>query len=181
MALPIADGRGKNGNVGVTPGQRMEVESESSTRGYFISRDDAQAFSLVFDDPDAAVNDFFVYWKNTSKDKDLVISSIGINSTVTGTFKLHTVTNTPSGGSELIPVNLNRNSSIDADATCLGNSAISAVSGVVIDQVICSANGHEEFRLLERLRLGQGDAIGIEFDRGAGNTIVEGVIFGFYE
>ena len=171
------------GSIQVTHGSdgRLNVSSRSDSRGYYNSRDLKQSYSLVFDDAAADANDYIVYWKNDSTDKQLVIGSVGVNSTVAGSFKLHFVTGTVSGGSTLTPLNLNRTSANDAVATCSGNGALSGLTSIgEIDQLMVTAGGHEEFRLGDRIRLGQNDAIALEYDRGS-VTIAEGVIFGFYE
>ena len=173
------------GSIQTTQGSdgRLNVSSRSDSRGYYNSRDVGQCYSLVWDDSDCAVGDYMVYWQNTSTTQDLVIGSAGINSTVAGAFKLAFVTGTAATAGTLTPVNLNRSSAKDALANCLGGSAISGLTeDGVIDLALVQDNGHEEFRLGDRVRLGQNDAIAIEFDRSTvGNTIAEGVLFGFYE
>ena len=170
----------QSGSIQIVHGSdgRFNTSSRSDARAYYNSRDEGQTYALTFDDIDAAVNDFSVYWQNTSPDKILVVSSVGVNSTVTGTVKLHFVTGVADTASALTLVNLNRSSSNAAAANCLGNSAVGTiVTAGEIDQVIVGANAHEELRLGDRVRLGQNDAIAIEWDRGASNTILEGVIF----
>jgi len=162
---------------------RVNTSSRSDSRRYYNARDKGETYTLVFDDADAAVNDFIVYLKNTDTNKQqLVVSSVGINSTVSGTFKFHRVTGTASGGSTLTPCNTNFTSSNEANAVARGNGAIGDLtSSGVHDQLIVGTLGHEEFRFGDVIRLGQGDAIAIEFDRGTGNTIAEGTVFFYFE
>jgi len=164
---------------------RLNVSSRTDGRSYYISRDTGQAYSVAFDFQDAEAGEFGAYWKNTSTDKDLVIEAIGVNSVENSRIKLWFVTGTAAGGTTLIPTNLNKSSSKDASADAMeGGSAATGITGLttagLIDFVYCTANGHEELRLKDRLRLGQNDAIALEYDEGTTGDF-SGVIFGFYE
>lgn len=161
---------------------RLNVSSRSDNRSYYVSRDTGLAYSVVFDDADCDQGDVFFWLKNDNVDKAIVIDSIGINGLLTGSFKLQFETATLTGGSALTPTNLNRTASHQAVITCRGNGLLStSASGGTIDQVSVAATAHEEFRLADRVRLGQGDAISLLYDRGADNNIVEGVVFFYYE
>ena len=173
-----------NGSIQIAQGSdgRLNVSSRSDSRSYYNSRDKGLTFSVVWDDDDAAEGDYGVYVRNDSTDKELVVDSLGFNSTVSGAFKLHAVTGTAAGGVVITPLNMNRSSTKDAAATCRGEGAVSGLTSLgVIDIASVTAGNHEEMRLKDRLRLGQGDAIALEFDRGLSNTIAEGVIFFYYE
>jgi hypothetical protein len=163
---------------------RLNVSSRSDTRSYYISRDMAQAYSLVFDHQDAAAGEYSVYWKNDSSEKDLVISSLGVNSVNAARVKLWFVSGTAGGGATSTPTNLNKKSSNDADSTSRNASSGSGISGLStispIDFVFVQATGHQELRLTDRVRLGQNDAIAIEYDEGTTGDF-GGVIFGFFE
>ncbi len=163
---------------------RLNVSSRTDGRSYYISRDAAQAYSVVFDDTDCDVGDEFFYLKNDSVNMDLVLDSIGINATLVGSFKLQFEVGTDiAGASVLTPTNLNKSSSKQAVVTCRGNSLLTGTSipDGVIDHVALNVAGHEEFRLKDRIRLGQGDAISILYDRGTANNIVEGVVYFYFE
>ena len=164
---------------------RINTSSRSDTRSYYISRDEGLSFSLPFDFQSAAAGEFGVYWRNDSQTNDLVIDAIGVNSAENARLKLWFVSGTAAGGTSLTPTNLNRTSSKSAEATAMeGGSAASGITGLspdaLIDFAYCQANGHEEFRLRDRVRLGQNDAIAIEYDEGTDGDM-SGVIFGFYE
>jgi len=165
---------------------RLNVSSRGDSRSYYNSRDDQLAFSLVWSDASTATSDFIVYWKNTdTTGKHLVIDSAGINSQYRADFQLHAVTGTAAGGSVATPACLNRAAPKVAQATCRSavSSAITGLSSVVIiDHATVPAGGHEEFRLDDRLRIGQDQALAIQCvltDTSPGLT--HGVIFGFYE
>lgn len=162
---------------------RLNVSSRSNDRSYYVSRDKGQTYSIVFDDPDCDVADVFFFLQNDSTDKDLVLTTIGFSATLSGSFKLQFETVALSGATTLTPVNLNRNSSNLAVVTCVGNAIVTGTSipDGVIDHVAVEALGHEEMHLNDRVRLGQGDAVSILYDRGAANNIVEGVVYLYFE
>lgn len=164
---------------------RLNVSSRSDARSYYNSRDVKRTFSVAFDMQSAAVGEYFVYWKNTSTTRELVISDIGFNSIQNARIKLWFVTGTSSAGNVMIPTNLNRQSSNAAESEAReGGGAASGIGGLTADALIdfayVGANGHEEFHLKDRLRLGEGDAIALEYDEGTDGDI-SGAIFGFFE
>ena len=162
---------------------RLNVSSRSDGRAYYNSRDLKQTYSVVFDDPDCDVGDEFFFLQNDNTTLELVIDSIGINATLVGSFKLQFDDGVMSGATTLTPVNLNHGSSNNAVVTCVGNALLTGTSipDGVIDHLAINVAGHEEFRLNDRVRLGQGDAISILYDRGTANNVVEGVVYFYFE
>ena len=74
---------------------RLNVSSRADGRPYYNSRDDEQCYTVVFDFQSATAGEFGIYWKNTNTSgKDLVISSIGINSVEASRVKLWFVSGT---------------------------------------------------------------------------------------
>lgn len=165
---------------------RLNTSSRSDERAYYNSRDEEQCYTVPFDFQNATAGEFGVYWKNTNtNDKELVISSIGINSVEASRIKLWFVSGTAAGGTSIVPTNLNRHSSNSASASAMeGGSGATGITGVtgesLIDFLYVSAAGHEEFRLSDRIRLGQNDAIALEYNEGTTGDF-SGVIFGYYE
>ena len=164
---------------------RLNVSSRYDTRAYYNSRDEGQSYTAAFNFTASAAGEYAAYLKNTSTTKELVISHIGINSIVASGFKLATVTGTAAAGTALIPFNNNMSSNNDAAATAMeGAAAASGITGLtpvlLIDSLYTGANSHEEFRIGDTLRLGQGDAIAIEVDVTAGGN-VGGVMAFYYE
>lgn len=165
---------------------RLNVSSRADPRGYYNSRDVKRTFTVPFVCTTATAGEYFVYWKNTSTTRELVISSIGVNSSSNSTMKLWFVTGTASAGTAVVPTNMNKQSSNSAEAVAQEGAASSdGIQGLstdgLIDFLAVPANSHDEFRLEDRLRLGEGDAIAVEFESGSANSTVEGVIFGYYE
>ena len=168
-------------------GGRLNVSSRSDSRSYYNSRDSGQTFSLTYFHDEAVAGEISTAWQNTSIDKTLVISAIGVNSDENARIKLHrgTVT-TLAGGAAITPFNLNGKSqnTTSASAVCRQGTSGSQVSGITsdgeIDFLQVLALGHEEIRLLDRVRLGQDQAIYLEYNVGTTGDFF-GVIFGYYE
>ena len=78
------------GSIQITHGSdgRLNVSSRSDARAYYNSRDRGQTYSFSFEDTGVAVGDEILFLKNDSVDKTLVISHIGIGSTVSTSFNL---------------------------------------------------------------------------------------------
>ncbi len=164
---------------------RLDTSSRTDSRAYYNSRDDGLTFSLVWNVDNATSEGVVVYWKNTSTTRDLVISSVGVNSDTAVNYELNFVTGT-AVGTTATPTNLNKKSDNDAAATAVtGNNITGLTVDSEIDHVTVTANGHEELRLGDRVRLGQNDAIAIKIEESFGTIGVgvksSGIIFGFYE
>lgn len=164
---------------------RANVSSRADPRPYYNSRDEGESYTVVFDHQSAVAGEYSTYWQNTSTDKKhLVISSIGVNSVQNARIKLWFVTGIASAGTAVTPLNTNKTSPNDAAANARQGASGSGIANLTtdgqIDFLFCPANGHEEFRLTDRVRLGQNDAIAIEYDEGTTGDFA-GVIFGFYE
>jgi len=177
--------KGQDGTVMGSDG-RFNTSSRSDSRSYYNSRDESETFSLVWADASTATSDYVLYWQNTdTTGRELVIDAVGLNSQYAADFQLQLVTGTGGGGSTATPFCLNQAKPKVAQANCF-TAVSSAVTvgaiGGIVDDVTVSARGHEEFRLKDRLRLGQNQAIAIQCiltDTSPGRT--RGVVYGFYE
>ena len=160
---------------------RLNVSSRSDTRGYYISRDEGRAYSVAFDNQSAAAGEYPVYWQNTDTNgRTLVISHIGVNAVEAARVKMWFVTGTAAGGTLLTPTNLNKVSANAASAIAREGPVTGLTTDGLIDFVYVQATGHEEFRLDDEIRLGQGHAVALEYDEGTTGDC-SGVIFGYYE
>ena len=164
---------------------RLNVSSRTDTRGYYNSRDVGRTYTVPYSHMSSDPDDFVVYYQNLSTDREFVLSSIGSNCSNDARLKLWFVTGTAAGGEVVTPTNTNRTSQHAADANVRQSTSGSAMTGIVsaslIDCLAVQANGHEEFRLSDRVRLGQNDAIAIEFESGSSASDVFGVMFGYEE
>ena len=87
---------------------RLNVSARSDSRIYYNARDEGQCYTLVFDHPSAAAGQYSAYLKNTSTDKTLVVSHVGLNADDLAKFKLWFVTGTAANGVANIPANTNK-------------------------------------------------------------------------
>jgi len=169
----IEDGGGKNGNVTVSNNQRLDTSARAASRQYYESRDTGQVYTVISVDATAVANEETIYVQNTSTSKDMIIEKITISADVDSQWRVKFVTGTADGGSVITPVNLNKASSNTAAATCRGNGAIGSITDDGdITIVRIGADGHDEVRFSEALRLGQDDAIAVECELNCACEIV---------
>ena len=166
---------------------RINTSSRSDSRAYYNSRDRGLAFSMVYDHADAVAGEYVAYWQNVdSQGKTLVIQFCGVNSEQTARFKLSRVTGTAAGGTVVTPTNMNSeaNSTGAGLAVCRQGASGDAITGLTVqgelDYVGVTAGGHQEMRVGDEVRLGQGDAVALECSAGATGD-AWGAIFGYYE
>jgi len=166
---------------------RSNVSSRSDSRGYYNSRDVGQAYALTFSHTASANTEYTFYLQNTSTDgKQMVISAVGVNSDLGALVELNFVTGTLVGGTAITPVNMNKAVSNAAAAVGSNHANSTAISGIsddgTIDHLLIGTDGHEEFRLDDRLRLGQNDAIALKVETvTSGTPLIKGVIFFYFE
>lgn len=171
MGIQIEDGIGTGQTVSVSPtGNRMNVSSRADERIYYISRDNGDAYTVASIDT-AAAGEYNFYFKNTSKTKKFYVKDFIIGSGSLAIFKISTVTGTAAGTS-IVPVNLNRIAGTTADAVAFGNAAVTGLSEeALLDVVSVTADSTVSVDFHDALILGQDDAIAVEYDTGAGDTI----------
>jgi hypothetical protein len=164
---------------------RLNVSSRSDERAYYNSRDEGQCYAGTFEHAVALDGEYSFTLVNTSTDKTLVVSSVGLNNTTASRFKLWFVSGTIANGVAALPTNLNKDSSNDAQCTFTPDASGTPITigtvGTQIDDVNVAANGHEELRLTDRVRLGQNDGIALEMDTTTTNTLSNGVVFFYFE
>jgi len=146
----------------VTSNFRLQVESSSSERDFFVSKDDGQAYHLVSEDGTAVANEETIYLQNTSTDKNLFIDHINIATDTANKFRLKYVTGT-AAGTIITAINLNKTSSNAAASNAFGNTTVTGLSDdgdIVIIRVGADDTGEMEFA--DKLILGQNDAVAVE-------------------
>ena len=164
---------------------RLNVSSRADNRAYYNSRDEGQCYAMTYEHLAAADGEYSFYLQNTSTDKTIVVSAVGVNAVAASRLKLWAVTGTATGAGDVVPHNLNFASANDAVGVFKidtgGAIAGLTVSGIEVDDIQIGATGHDELRLTDRLRLGQNDAIALEMDTTATTSNIFGVIFFYYE
>jgi hypothetical protein len=158
---------------------RLNTSARVDSRAYYNSRDVGRCFSLTFDHQSAAAGEYCVYWQNTSPNRTLVISDIETNAAENVRFKVSLVTGTGSGTS-ITPVQLNPSQPYAAEATCLQGPVSGLTEYGIIEFASVGSLERENIDLKDRLRLGQNDALAIEYDEGTTGDFW-GTIFGYYE
>lgn len=163
---------------------RFNTSSRSDSRAYYNSRDKMQTYTAVYDHQSAVAAEQSVYMKNTSESKTLVLTHAGLNAEENCRVRLCFVSGTAAGGSEVTPTNTNKSSSFTAAVEMRQGESGDAITGLTslgcVDFAAVPANGHTEFLLGDTIRLGQNDAVAIEYTQGTTGDFY-GVIGMFFE
>lgn len=180
MGFQIEDGVGTGQKCGISPtGNRLNTSARTDERIYYVSRDNGDAYTLTSIDT-AAAGEYNLYFKNTSTSQKFYVKEITVGSAVLAIFKVSKVTGN-AAGTTITPVNMNFISGNTASATALGNAAVTGLSeSAIIEMVSVEADSTEHIDFHDALILGQGDAIAIEYDTGAGGTIHLNMV-GFFD
>ena len=168
MAIEI-QGNKKGGGISqadFSRSGRLNVDSENNLTAHFVSLEAGKAFNVYSEDDDAAAGDFVCYLKNTSTTDNLFIDLVRFSSENAATVKVHEVTGTASG-TTITPFNMNLGSGVSAEATALGNAAVSGLtSSAVLAADRVAANTSTIIPFDDILILGTNDAIAVEYDTG---------------
>lgn len=180
MAIQIEDGGGKNGKVEVSLNQRLNVSSRSSSRAYYVARDNGLCFTWT-SSWSADTGEETFYLKNNSKTLLLLIDEIVVSSVNAGLFEVFTTTDT-AAGTTVTGKGTNQRIGIAADASALGNAEVTGVTPVVGDRVYMArvgANGRAIINVKDELILGQDQAIVFTYTGSTGIQDIE--VTGFFE
>jgi hypothetical protein len=124
----IDDGKGTGKQAGVTDTNRLDVSAKTEERIYYVSRDDKKAFSVYGKRNFAAgsqTNENILYLTYTGDSalyiKEIMFSSNSSDAKVEVYFDATLV----SGGTSVIPLNMNRTSALTSETICLnGNTTL---------------------------------------------------------
>lgn len=180
--MKIEDGKGKNGDMSVSVAQRGNVSSKNADRSYYVSRDDGQAYNIVYDGMTVASGDYTAYLKNTSTTRNMFVATVEFHSVEACKWKIWSVTGTAASGETVTPTNLNLASGRTAEAIAMsGNTPITGLTTVAqLGSHRSQALGDSEMDFQGALLLGPGDAIVVEMDSGT-TGLVSHDIFVWYE
>ena len=175
--MKIEDGGGTGKFAKVNGHQRLEVSSSVFSESSFVAKTSARTFiwtSSYSADTGAEV----IYIKNTSKVNNLVIDKVTVNSVAAGFFEFGAASGTASG-TAITGANTNLTSGNVADATALGNAAVTGVTlDTRIDLARTTANGRATMELQDVLIMGLNDAVTITYTGSTG--IVDIIVTGYY-
>lgn len=178
MGIKLTDGGGNNRDAKVNRRQRLDTSSASFSESHLVAAEDAGTY-IWSSSYSASSGDEIIYIKNTSKTTLLIIEKIVVGTVNTGTMALFEVTGTASG-TTITGKNTNLTSGKTAEATALGNAAVTGITiGDRIDIIRLAATSNGKLELNNTLILGLNDAIAITYTGNAGN--VEASVLGYYD
>ncbi len=163
---------------------RLNVSSRADDREYYNSRDKGQCYTMSYLHSAAVDDQYSFVITNTSTDKTLVVSAVGVNSDKLVRVQLAYVSGTIAQGASVTPVNLNADSSNDALCSAVHDNGATAITVgtlcAIIDDVNLTVHGHLDLDIHGRLRLGQNDAVALLLKTGT-TPLITGTVFFYFE
>jgi len=125
----IDDGKGRGNSVGVSDNNMLTTLAITSSLEHYTNHTKGKAFNLLFGATPASTGDCFLYIKNSS-DIDLIAKGFSLKLAASEYIdvKLGDI-GTPSGGTDITPVNLNSGSGVNATGTFQNGADIISLSG----------------------------------------------------
>jgi len=166
MGLTVDDGAGRGYSASVSDVLRLNVSAKTAERPFYISRDDQLAFTATSHVASAVAGDYVCYLQNTSSTRNMYIWEIHMGAVNNSLFKLWQVSGT-GAGTTVTPSNLNLGSGLTAEATCLGNAAVTGLTAVKeLHPVRVQANGNGGTEFFGALIIPPQEAVALEYDTG---------------
>jgi hypothetical protein len=141
--LEIKDGLGTGNTAQVDKNNRLVTASVASSPEHFACFVEGKAFSVNFSATPTGAGDCFFYMKNNSED-DIVVEGLSLKLAANEYIDVYlNDTNSPSGGADIIPTNLNSGSGATAIGTFQnGNDIIGLTQGDLAYRIYhASSNG----------------------------------------
>lgn len=178
MAEQIKDGEGSGRLAGVDVDKRLKTTSKVLKRAAYVCRDDERLFSW-HSTYTATASDVLIYIKNDSTTLKLYIERIEFSCASNCIFDVVEVTGT-AAGTAITPKNMNTLSAVLADATELGNAAVTGTStdGAAFARTRVLANDTKDIIFGGSIIIGQGKAVAII---GSASAVTDVTIIGWFE
>lgn len=176
--MNINDGAyGTNDSAGVREG-RVDVNSRTSTRQYYVSRDRANAFSFTtsYNCTGSPAQPFYLKNKNTDYDH-MTVTTVKFSSAKEGFFEIYGASGNPTG-TTISGANLNTMSNRTASVTCLGGGVSQLTLSGRFAMARTQAYGLQTILPAGAL-IGQEIAIAVQYTGGNGTVDVE--VAGYWE
>ena len=127
----IESGQGKPYYAKVNDENRLEVRAVSESIEHHANVHDSNAFQMVFEVTPSGSDNVFVYIKNTDQDLNMIFEGVSLHASASAEQVEIFLddTGTPSGGTDIVPVNVNSGSATIATGVFQQGSNITGLSG----------------------------------------------------
>lgn len=125
----ITDGTGQGTVAGVDRNNRLETNAVTQSVEHWANVNQGRSFSLNFTATPTGAGDCFFYFKNTNSDRVVIFEGFGIRAASAEAIEVYLRnTGTPSGGSTVVPVNLNTRSGLALTSTIQSGNDITGLT-----------------------------------------------------
>ncbi len=185
MGLLIEDGEGSGSVCGVSSDHRIRTNTKTAERIYYCSRDMGDSFTIVAQDADPAAGEYTLWIQNLDEDHFVIHKIITGSDDANVVWKLWNVTGTGATAALITPVTTNLTSSLSANLTVRGGAGgVSGLTAVNTAPMMIWYQGVAfntiELKTDDIFRIGQNQAIAIEYEEGTTND-VSITIVGYYD
>ena len=120
----LEDGKGSGKKAAVTSDNRLDVTAKTESRIYYESRDNQKAFSVYGKSNFVGITDANILYMKYTGDVDLHIKEIMFASnSPDAKIEVYFDPTGVSGGTTVLPLNMNRGSALTSETTCLNGAA----------------------------------------------------------
>jgi len=171
----IEDGKGSGYLTGVTSENKLRTYATIEDEVSYESETNQQAYTWTNVTYNYSANDTILLVKNTNNTENLIIDLIVISGDTSTTITIHSPNCGTPTGTTVTGTNLNRTSSLTADAIAKSNEATNTQDNII---AIAKINGSNAAILPVQgaIVLGLNDCIAVDFttDGGAANVTIRG-------
>ena len=177
MGFQIEDGKG-TGNQAEVKGNKLLVSGVVSSQEHYANHNQGRAFNLLFGATPTGPGDCFLYFKNEDPEYHLSIEGIWLKMEADDYIEIAFFEEgTPVGGNDLLPVNVNTGSAIQAAGTFQSGNDITGLSGGgKVTHKIYHVNSKESIYRNFNMDLVLGSNAVLTIRAGAGTVALEGML-----
>ena len=178
--MKINDGTGGGHDARVDINKHLNTRSFTNDMAHWVSKEKGQAYIWTGDTYNYDAADTILLLRNDATDKNLIITDIWIRGDTETDADIHFTSGaafTPTG-TAVTGVNLNRNSTNTAEATCIRDETANTQGNVFLALRI-SADTEYHVDTKGMVILGYHNSIGVDFVTDGGEAYVS--IAGYYE
>lgn len=146
----IKDGTGSGRLVEVDTNNRLVTDSVSQSVEHFHNHVKGTAYQITIQETPTGANDYFFHLKNTGI-KDLIIEGMAYRTAINERIVVYlSTTGTTSGGTAILPYNVNAGSSSELSGTVEGGSDITGLSnGRLAERIWVATSNSSTFHNFE--------------------------------
>lgn len=176
MGFQLEDGKG-TGNQAEVKSNKLLVSGVFSTQEHYANHNQGRAFNILFSATPTGAGDCFFYLKNEDPDYAMSLEGIWLKMEADDYVEVSILDDgTPIGGNDIVPINLNTSSAIQAAGVFQSGADITGLTGGKITHKLFHATTKDSIYRNFNMDIVLGSNASLALRVGAGTVAIEGML-----